>query len=188
MECAQFTLGAYANGMSMAFAANLLVSAWASFYTLLEHRQRDLASKADALAEDPLIEEEVSIEMLRESLAKSRKIRRILWRSGFGLSLSAALYFYILAWHVSPDACFGSWLPWSLWAAAYAGPVAMGIMAATGMYGNRQASNLHERLQTQAQTKKAEAWDKQRAVDERMRRLSSRDLLRPAARGKRPPR
>ncbi len=74
-ECAQCTLGAYASGMAMAFAANLLVTAWASFYRLLQNRQRELATEAEGLARNPLIEEEVGIEILQEQISRWRRYR-----------------------------------------------------------------------------------------------------------------
>ena len=130
-ECAQCTLGAYANGMAMAFAANLLVTAWASFYRLLQNRQRELATDAEGLAKNPLIEEEVGIDLLQEQISKWRWRRRILWRFGFWISLASAVYLYVLTWHFSPDTtvCCGRWLPWSLWGAAYIGPSIMAAMA-----------------------------------------------------------
>ena len=175
-ECAQCTLGAYASGMAMAFAANLLVTAWASFYRLLQNRQRELATEAEGLARNPLIEEEVGIEILQEQISKWRRYRRILWKFGFWTSLVSALYLYMLTWHFSPDTtvCCGLWLPWTLWVAAYAGPSMMAAMALVGMWGTNATSGLNDKLQEKAKNKKAESEAEQRAVDERLRRLAER--------------
>ena len=172
MDCAQCTLGAYANAMGMAFSANLLVTAWASFYGLLERRERDLENDAEALANDPLIEEEVGIETLQELIAKWQTVRRFLWWLGLAVSLVSAVYFYVLAWHVSPDRDVTSswWLPWSLWVAAYTGPATLAIMALAGMWGNKQASKLNEKLQKRARKKKAQAEARRRRVARDMRR------------------
>ncbi len=166
MECAQCTLGAYASAMSMAFAANLLVTAWASFYGLLESRERDLENDVEALANDNRIEEEVGIETLQELIARWQGIRRCLWWIGLRVSLAAAVYFYVLAWHVSPDTDVASawWLPWTLWVAAYAGPATLALMALAGMWGTKEASKLNEKLQKRARDKKEQAEVRQRRV------------------------
>ena len=56
-------LCSYVSALQMACAANLLSTAWAGVYNWLADRQRDLTCKADALANNPFIQEEESIQV-----------------------------------------------------------------------------------------------------------------------------
>lgn len=88
MDCVACSLCAYSSAVEMAFTANLLLTAWAGVYNFLEDRYRRLASDADDLADDEYIQEEVSIQELRNTLDYWRRIRTTFWWIGLAFSVA----------------------------------------------------------------------------------------------------
>ena len=176
MMCAGGMLCSYASAMEMAFAANLLFTAVASIYNFQWDRQRKLAIEADALAKNPAIQEEVSIQVLQNVITGWGQCRNVLWRIIRGVCLIAALYLYILMWHVSPDTRIDDgWWWWnSLMVAAYAGPISMILMPITGMVGVKHASFWTKKLQKQARINQAASEKKLREAAKRIPRRASR--------------
>jgi len=158
MDCVACSLCAYSSAVEMAFTANLLLTAWAGVYNFLEDRYRSLASDADDLADDEYIQEEVSIQELRNTLDHWRRIRTTFWWIGLAFSVPSAVILYYLAWHGSPDAgVCGFWAWTSLMVMAYVGPAFMIAMGVAGFWGHKRAMYWRNKLKQQASKKRAEA-------------------------------
>ena len=151
MECA------HASAIGMVFSANLLVMGWASVYRLLGTEEKDLKKAADALADNKYLQEELGLQALRLTINATGSVRRSLWWVGLISGLASAAYLYSLMLHGSPDlgVCEG-WGQALFLAAAYVCPVAMLSMTVIGKGGNKVASMIKEKLEEQAETKRAE--------------------------------
>ena len=151
------TLSNYASAIEMAFAANLLLSAWAVVYNFLEDRQKILEEDADNLENNPYIQEELSIEEFRKTITFWSVIRRFFWWIGLCFCLASAIFLYILVWNVSPSTriCDNIYLWYPLLAAVYVGPTSMLVMTCAGMIGNERASSWSKKLKNKAHSNRA---------------------------------
>ena len=59
-------LAAHASSVEMAFAANLLLVAWATVRNRLDAQHQSLSDEADALADAPYLQEELSIKAVSD--------------------------------------------------------------------------------------------------------------------------
>ena len=169
----------YGNAIELAFDANLLVAAWATVYNLFNNRFKTLSDDADNLAEDTLLEEEVSIRALRNTIDVWGGWRRFLWRMGFTLCAASAAALYLLTWLNLPQSTplAGAHVLW-LWVAAFAGPGVMVGMAIVGALGSRRASGLRDDLEEQRQkkvrTREADLREVERRAESELRTGGSR--------------
>ena len=96
------TLGEYSMAIELAFDANLLVAAWATLYNLLSTRFKALSDDADRFEREPLLEEEVSIAALRQTIRTWGGWRTRLWWAGLVCCTVSAAIFYVYAWQGLP--------------------------------------------------------------------------------------
>ena len=174
MGCFECALGPSASAIEMAFSANLLFTALGGFYNFLEDRQKTLRDDADNLENNPYIQEELSIETLRETINSWGIWRQRLWKAGLFVSLGSALFLYLITWHFFPGPICESWFWWpSMYFAAWVGPALLGLMAAVGAIGNKRASNLNEKLQQQVKKKQQQQQELSDEAQQKLRELQN---------------
>ena len=150
------TLADYGTALELAFDANLLVAAWATLYNLFNTRFKALSDDADRFEQEPLLEEEISIEALKNTIAFWSRLRTVLWWAGFLCCTLSAVNLYVYVWQALP--------PTTVWTAAdvnwftlqaWAGPALMAAMAVVGLAGSKLASNKRDALERQRKRKAA---------------------------------
>ena len=174
MMCAEGMLCSYANAIEMAFAANLLVAAWASLYQLYKEQKQAMLSEADKFEQNPFIEEELSIRAFRKVIKRWDRIERFFWWPGLIMGVCSALSLYIIMWHVSSETMVGAVWRFLLMVAAYTGPISMMLMAVTGIAGGKHTLVWKKTLQKQVETNQAASEKKLREADQRILRRARR--------------
>ena len=148
------TLGDYYTAIELAFDANLLVAAWATLYSLFNTRFKALADDVDRFEQEPLLEEEISIDTLKRTIKSWGAGRTVLWWLGFACCTLSATNLYVYMWRALPatTSLTTADIRWFMFQ-AYAGPVLMAAMAVVGLVGSKLASNQRDKLEKQRKRK-----------------------------------
>ena len=123
----------------MAFTANLAVALWAVLLRRFQAQWIEFSDAAEAFARSELIQEELSIRRLRQTIASWRKAVDVLRAVGLGTGLALALFLYVMRLH--GDSICLAWLcsRTALLFAAYTSPLLMTAMTLVGLEGKRRA-------------------------------------------------
>lgn len=131
------TLSVYASAIEIAFAANLLIPAWAKLFDQFWTQQVDSEKSADDLSEDELIKRELSLRAWKKGTRFIRFVTVFLWRAGLSFCVLGAAALFLFVWWMSPDTlvCGRLWW-WLLYSTSHLGPGLMILMVLIGGFGN----------------------------------------------------
>ena len=151
-------LADYASAIEMAFAANLLITAWAAFQERWKNEEATISKAVNDLEKDEYLEEELSFERIRKTINFWHiKGRQFFWRSALFAAVIFALVLYVLMWHLDLNTVrSGSGWRVLLMASAYTSPTLMLLMVLTWLTGNARANSQLQKLKEQAKKKREE--------------------------------
>ena len=150
-------LADYASAIEMAFAANLLITAWAAFQERWKNEEAAISKEVDDLEKNEFLEEELSFERIRQTIEFwHQRGRRLFWRSALLAAVIFALFLYGVAWHFDMDAERCCAWKMALISSAYTSPILMLAMVVTWLIGNGRANSQLEKLRDQARKKRKE--------------------------------
>lgn len=141
-------LDSYATGIELAFAVNVLFSIWNVVYRQLEDRQAILTKGADDLASDRNIQEELSIDRLKNTIGTGRFIRKWGLITGRLIGLSCGGFLFYVVWHVPLETTSvddGNWML-MLHISAWTFPCVMVTVAILTYLLNWWASSQYKKL------------------------------------------
>lgn len=164
-------LSAYGSALEIAFSANLLLTAWAGLYRLMEHHQADMVKKAEIYESLADMKETIAISAFKTFLVFWRRIQNFVWFFGLTCSAFSALFIYCLIWFFSPDTnmCTLFWQI-ALSLLAFSGPTLMILMAGLGWLGKAISTSFDNRLQ--------QKWDESRSRFNKMHEKSHIQMYR----------